>query len=418
MKSTTKITFLLIFSFLVCFSTHAQFIIEAGKKNFEIVVTNLSNTPKENAPVVLKLSDVIIKSATVWDKRQEIPSQLDDLDANGTFDELAFVINMKPLEAKKLKIELSVEESVAGRYPNKVHAQLLEKDSEKSFKPVITAASETGDLYNAFHHHGPAFESELMAYRIYFDQKQTVDLYGKKIKRLELQETNWYPTDEQLEKKYGDDILRVSGSVGVGTLKGWNGKKAIHISPVDNRDARIISNGPVRTIVDMTSHGWEYMGEKFTMVSRYIMYAGHRDVEVMNILFQKEEDEVKMLPKDILFATGVQKLPDSELFTDNDGLLGIWGTDWPVNDTIKYAKETVGLGVFVPKEYISEKNVEDNVNHLFLLNNNEDFQISYYITAAAEKEEFGYKNPEDFFKYLEAWKEDILNPVKIRMLRD
>ena len=37
-----------------------------------------------------------------------------------------------------------------------------------------------------------------MAYRIYFDKKQTVDVYGKYHKQLELARSLWYPTDEQL----------------------------------------------------------------------------------------------------------------------------------------------------------------------------------------------------------------------------
>ena len=36
------------------------------------------------------------------------------------------------------------------------------------------------DTYHSLHHHGVAVESELMAYRIYFDKKQTIDPYCKK----------------------------------------------------------------------------------------------------------------------------------------------------------------------------------------------------------------------------------------------
>ena len=42
------------------------------------------------------------------------------------------------------------------------------------------------------YHHGPAFESELVAFRAYMDNRQSIDLYGKKYQRLELAETNFY----------------------------------------------------------------------------------------------------------------------------------------------------------------------------------------------------------------------------------
>ena len=50
----------------------------------------------------------------------------------------------------------------------------------------------------------------------------------------------FYPTDEQLARGFVDDVLRVSGSCGVGSLKGWNGKKALHIEPVSTLTESII----------------------------------------------------------------------------------------------------------------------------------------------------------------------------------
>ena len=49
-----------------------------------------------------------------------------------------------------------------------------------------------------------AFESELVAYRIYFNEKQTTDLYGKFNKGLEIEEvcsilqTNNYKKDSEM----------------------------------------------------------------------------------------------------------------------------------------------------------------------------------------------------------------------------
>ena len=86
----------------------------------------------------------------------------------------------------------------------------------------------TNNIYNQLHHHGPAFESELVAYRLYFDQKQTVDISRQIQQRFEIETRQFYPNDEQLAKGFGDDVLRVSGSGGLGALKGWNGKKQQH----------------------------------------------------------------------------------------------------------------------------------------------------------------------------------------------
>ena len=78
---------------------------------------------------------------------------------------------------------------------------------------------------------------------------------------------------------YGHDNLRVFGSVGVGTLKGWDAekRKMVHITDFKRREARILADGPIRTVVEMRVEGWRYGGREITMTSRYILYAGHGD---------------------------------------------------------------------------------------------------------------------------------------------
>ena len=102
-----------------------------------------------------------------------------------------------------------------------------------------TSTDEKEDVYHSLHHHGVAVESELMAYRIYFDKKQTIDPYCKRKPQLELAQSHWYPNDSLLEAGYGDDILRVSGTVGVGSVKYWDGKMR-HIEHVEQRSQRIL----------------------------------------------------------------------------------------------------------------------------------------------------------------------------------
>lgn len=138
----------------------------------------------------------------------------------------------------------------------------------------------TSNVYNQLHHHGPAFESDQVAYRIYFDKKQTVDIYGKFNKGFEIRESQFYPTDEQLARGFGDDVLLVGNSCGVGALKGWDGKKATHIEPVASLTETIRAYGPVRTVTDIVSTDWQYQGSELQMTVRYILYAGHRDCEV------------------------------------------------------------------------------------------------------------------------------------------
>jgi hypothetical protein len=256
-----------------------------------------------------------------------------------------------------------------------------------------------GDTYHSLHHHGVAVESELMAYRIYFDKKQTIDPYCKRKPQLELGQSYWYPNDSLLAEGYGDDILRVSGTVGVGSVKYWNGKKHVHIEPVAERSQRIVSHSRTAATIEVAVKDWQLPSSTSStsstisptplvdLTTRYTMRAGHRDMRCDVLL----SDSVPGL------CTGVQTIPAKGNLTDvvdltakrsnsrpclgltgaaghcsfteqleNGVLLASWGTDWPVNDSAKYAKETVGLAVFIPKAHAGDI-VQDKQNLLCLL---------------------------------------------------
>ncbi|MCD7907256.1 MAG: DUF4861 domain-containing protein, partial [Clostridium sp.] len=207
----------------------------------ECSLSNPNDYPLTDAPVVLSVADPRYRSAVVTVDGKEVPSQIDLLEDG---PELAFVVDMKAGEKnKKVKIIFSESAPDTEAYPSRVHAQmfLLDENKNKLPKDVITATED--NMYNKLHHHGPAIESEYTAYRVYYDKKQTIDLYGKKLRRIELPVTLWYPTDEELVEKYGDDVLYVGGSVGLGAMKGWTGTQASHIEPMEKREAKILASG-------------------------------------------------------------------------------------------------------------------------------------------------------------------------------
>ena len=254
------------------------------------------------------------------------------------------------------------------------------KNPDKTLRAVDRASSEKNDMYHKLHHHGPAFESEYAAYRIYFDNKQTIDTYGKKRPQLELAETMWYPSDEQLSRGYGHDNLRVFGSVGVGSLKGWDAekRKMVHIADFKRREARILANGPIRTVVEMQVEGWRYGGREISMTSRYILYAGHGDVQV--------ENRIEGDFKGLVFTTGVMKMAENKVYK-NDNVIAAFGRDFPENDTVKWERESVGLAVAVPQRQIASQ-TDDRTSYLFQLTPDARGRIDYVFEMIWRKSEW------------------------------
>jgi hypothetical protein len=376
--------------------------------NLDIKVTNSNKIVVKNAPVVVvldKYKTIPAKERTdlaVYVKGKQISSQLDDLNNDGIADELVFLLDLRAGQTQKVTLK-TIPANKRDSFSTEVYADLISKPKGGEMKFVKEMSSTKNDMYNQMHHHGVAFESALIGYRIYFDNKSTIDLYGKKKQQLELATTEWYPTDEQAAAGYGDDALRVFDLVGVGSVKGWDGTKATHIDKFDKRTQRIVSVGKLRTVVESEVKGWQYEGKKIDMTVRYILYARHRDA----ICEVRASENIENL------ATGVQGIKTGPTMTENKGLVGSWGTDYPVTDTVKYEKQTVGLGVFVPVPY-AKKQVVQGLNNLILMPYKKGETLRFYLTAAARKEETNpFTSSEKFFAYLKEWK-NTLSPVIVK----
>lgn len=385
--------------------------LQAQEKELTLTVSNSWKEAKQNEPVVVNLEKLnlgfTVQSVVVKEGTTEIPSQLDDLNGDGKADEAAFLLDMPAKSKRNITVTLSAEKSDK-TYPAQVYAQMMLSDKKKKYPKIqsLTVPGES-DVYNCLHHHGPAFESELVAYRIYFDKRQTVDIYGKSRKGFELAETLFYPTDEHKAKGYGDDVLWVGSTCGAGTLKGWENGKPAHIIPTLRTEC-IRAYGPLRTVVDVIDTDWEYQGKTITMTTRYILYGGHRDARVEVSFAEPLGEET--------FCTGVINVKNSEHFTDHKGLIGCWGTDWPAgaNDTIGRKLETVGLAVCIPNRYVKEEQpVTENL--LYTVGAKGQAGFTYHISFASLRESFGFKNAKEWFAYMKQWKKELEHPCEVKI---
>ena len=379
-----------------------------AQQSTSVIISNPSEMSKTDEPVVISLKEYgDIRSALVTSNGQEIPCQLDDLDQDDTFDELCFLVNLKGKETKTYKIQL-FDEGEPRPYPARVFAEMLirndkvkEKNKHNNFIESITARGDCDNSYNIQHHHGVDFESELNGIRIYFDKRQTLDLYGKFHKRLELEATQFYTQPDQKAEGYGDDVLWVGNTFGLGAFRGWDGKEPTMIDPVRSRTQRIISYGPLRTIVELFDRGWQGLN----MTIRYTQYAGHRDTDV-DVFFNKNV-------ADRLFSTGIINVKGSEEFSDTKGLRACWGTDWPSSDTANWKRETVGLGICIPMKYVRSEEPANKDNYAFVVGTDNN-HLSYKVIYTYDNETFGYHSAKEWFEFLKEWKKEVEMPIEVK----
>jgi len=385
-----------------------------AQQNITVNVTNPLKLARADQPVIVPLAQYgDIRSAVVTCDGKEIPCQLDDLNQDEQFDELCFLADLDSREQKTYTVSL-YSEGEPRQYPARVYAEMLmrndkvkEKNRHNNYIESITARGDCAYSYNLQHHHGVDFESELNGIRIYFDQRQTLDLYGKFKKQLELRETQFYTSDEQKQQGYGDDVLWVGQTFGLGAFRGWNGQEPTMIDPVRSRTQRIISYGPLRTIVEVVDRGWKADPQKpaLNMTLRYTQYAGHRDTDV-DVLFNRPVGDYR-------FSTGIINVKGSQEFSDKHGLRACWGTDYPSTDTVKWKRETVGLAVCIPQKHIVSEEPANKDNYAFVVGTPTD-RMSYKVVYTSANETFGYHSANEWFEFLKEWKKEQEKPIVVK----
>ncbi len=375
-----------------------------------VTVTNPLNRNRVDAPVVLNIADLKVpfevKSAVVTIDGNEIPCQIDDLDRDNINEEIALVVDIRAKQTLKLNVTLSSDYS-STEYPPRTFAQLMVRGRKNPEQIQDISVDSSVNSYSLLNGHGIMFESELNGYRIYFDPKQTLDPYGKFNKRLELKDCGFYPNAEQLANGFGDDVLLVGQSCGIGALKGWVDNKATHVEPIRRRSQHLLASGPVRAVVEVGDDGWRYGDSELNMKQRYTQWAGHRDVEI-DCRFNKPLENQK-------FAAGVMNVMGNETTHQYGprGTVASWGRHWPVNDTIKFAKERIGIATYVPEQFAVDP-VEDSNGFYYTVSAPGKNGFKYYTMFTSGKETFGYDSDKQWYALLPRWKEELDSPLIVK----
>ena len=387
----------------------------SAQTSFTVKVTNSSKEARADEPVVVDITKYgDVQKAVVTVDGKEIPSQLDDLDRDCVNDQLCFLADLGKKETKNYTVNL-YQEGEQANYPARTFAELvvpsknkkLAKNQQDIYLRSIAFDKKTKDVYHFVHSHGLCFESDLVAMRVYFDNRQTIDLYGKINKGLVIYDTQFYPSDEQLAAGSGDDCLWVGNTYGLGALRGWDGTKQLLLDHVKYQEQRVISEGPLRAIVEVVDNGWvPAPGLKpINATIRYTIYAGHRDFNV-DVFFNKDASNYE-------FATGLINVKGSSEYSDGKGLRGCYGSDWPTGkDDGKHKLETVGLGIDIPASHLVKEVAADKDCYTMVVKPNKN-HLAYKLAYTSANETYGFKDSKEWYEWLKNWKKRNETPVSV-----
>ncbi|MGA8034626.1 MAG: DUF4861 family protein [Candidatus Acidiferrales bacterium] len=184
---------------------------------------------------------------------QELASQVDALENESHADELAFQIDLKPHQRRIVTISYG--------------------EGDRIWKLRGDYAKRTDALFSR-KFEGPGWENDVDAFRIYFDKRNGIDLYGKIRPTLQLRKIgspDYLYYDESPE---GRDIFKVGASMGIGGVGILVNGQTVKPADVKDRQWRVIASGPVRSILEMTYSGWNVNGKLVNLRSRFTIWAG------------------------------------------------------------------------------------------------------------------------------------------------
>lgn len=274
---------------------------ERVDESFKLSRAELKAASESLVPVVKKLDGTYV------------PCQVDDIDRDGVWDELAFVYTLKGEE----KVELMVEWVSVSDYPVFERRTNIRYGKMTSPGHVEELAFDMHGKHNLprsvnypYQMDGPAWENDKIAFRHYFDGRNCRDLFGKRISEMVLDtvgiRADGYPDNTyQVLREWGCDILSAANSFGLGGLAlqlpdtlvrmGVESKDTVDI--IDSSHFEIITEGPVRSMFQLDFIGWDVLGTKIDVHETVTIWAGKQGHE--------EDIRTSPLPENAVLVTGI-----------------------------------------------------------------------------------------------------------------
>ena len=210
------------------------------------------------------------------DEDKVLPSQCDDLDGDGNWDEVVFLIDLSANETKKIEVDFVSKEKYP-EFEKRTNLRLAIKQGDGTYNEV--------DNYRALpcidgfeiiaQAESVSWENDKIAFRNYFDCRNVKDLFGKLkpemiLDKLSSPEMGSYHNLND----WGMDVLHCGSSLGSGGLAILKNDSLYRLGSTEVYEYQKIVEGPVRSVFELRYAGWDVKGEKLKAIERISIYPG------------------------------------------------------------------------------------------------------------------------------------------------
>lgn len=357
-----------------------------------------------------------------------IPCQFDDLDQDGSWDELAFVYSLSGNELVNLKVQWIDKEDypVFGRRTNVRYGKMT---SPGKIEELLTDMHGKYNLPRGegYPHQmdGVAWENDKMGFRHYFDGRNCRDVYGKRVSDMVLDtvgiRSDGTPGDTyHVLREWGRDIMSAANSFGLGGLALQTPDSLIRlgvliedtVGNVDSSRYTLVVEGPVRSIFKLDFEGWDIGTEKIDVHETVTIWAGKYGYE--------NKVQTSALPKHSYLVTGIvaNNNDEEQLEKKYDRKL----TSMITHDKQTYKKEYyMGMALIIPESNLVQtfNTPEEGPGILKTwcakLRPDVGNEYDFNVYAAWELGDQRFSERDFFVQLIDSYAERINYPVKVTL---
>lgn len=337
----------------------------------------------------------------------EVPYQLDDLDKDGEWDEVALVMEFNPNEEKKINVS-AFAKAKSPQYTKMTDVHFgvgIAKPNANEVQKYTRSYDPREKDQIFFQMEGPAWENDKVGFRMYFDPRNGIDIFGKTTSLPTLHKQG-LTTNYHEKADWGMDILKVGNSLGAGSiafkhqdslyrLTGWNGARF-----------ETITEGPARAIFKMTYLD-ELIGKKpFNIVHTITIEKGD--------WFYKSDIEIHGIVDGIELVTGIVDLKENSK--------SFYQTKEKKQVFTSYGKQSenedhLGMAIITGNSNVSNSEAPKDgpgITNTHLLNLGEGKNHTFYFMSGWEASDSHFKHEKTFRVAVNKTATKISSPIKVR----
>ncbi len=206
-----------------------------------------------------------------------VPFQLDDMNNDGNWDEVALLLDFKPGETREVFVEWVDGNNYPPEFDVRTGVRLGIKQEDGSFKEVdyYQALPCTDSFEVIAQSESVNWENDKIGFRNYFDCRNVKDIFGK-LKPVMIIDKVGTPELGDYHKlaDWGMDVLHCGSSLGSGGIALLKNDSLFRLGSTEVYEYYKITEGPVRSVFEFRYEGWDVDGEMLGAVERISVYPG------------------------------------------------------------------------------------------------------------------------------------------------